>query len=311
MSDRLTKPRQRSSSVPKPRAAYDRKAWGELYLSRLEDAEATVRQARERKIENDNFFLKSYFVALLRGDAATIDRAAADARGRRSLGDMMPHVEPLGQARAGRLQEARRGSAVAVDIAQRSGQLERAALFIAGRALWKAFYGNAAAARQTATEALALARSRDVTYAAAFALVLSGDLARGRTLADDLEKNHPEDTVVLYNYLPALRALFAIDAGDAPAAIQSLQSASRYEGVVRSILVGGPHMGPVHDKDPLGIRESTGSARNGVGFGERKDQIARYRYHGNCRIDAVPVRRHPMSRSCGIDATADPELLDD
>jgi eukaryotic-like serine/threonine-protein kinase len=210
-------------------APYNRKMFGELHLNRLADAEATIRQARERKLENETFFLVPYFIALLRGDAEAIDRTAAAARSRRSLEDMMSHVEALVQARSGRLQEARRRSAVAVDIAQRSSQHERAALFTVGTAVWEAFYGNVAAARQNASRALVLARSRDVDYAAAFALALSGDTARARTLAGGLEKNHPEDTVVLSMYLPVLRALFAIDARDPTAAIQSLQSTSRFD----------------------------------------------------------------------------------
>ena len=59
-------------------------------------------------------------------------------------------------------------------------------MFEAATAVWEAFYGNAAAARQRATAALELARGRDVDYAAAFALALSGDVARARALADDL-----------------------------------------------------------------------------------------------------------------------------
>ena len=46
-------------------------------------------------------------------------------------------------------------SAVPVEIAQRSGRRERAGLFEAATAVWEAFYGNAAAARQSATKALA------------------------------------------------------------------------------------------------------------------------------------------------------------
>ena len=99
-------------------------------------------------------------------------RKAALAREQRATEDMISHVEALALARSGRLQEARRTSAVAVDIAQKAGQRERAALFDAATAVWEAFYGNAAAARQRATRALELARGREVDYAAAFALVL-------------------------------------------------------------------------------------------------------------------------------------------
>ena len=120
-------------------------------------------------------------------------------------------------------------SAVAVEIAQRSGRRERAGLFEAARAVWEAFYGNAAAARQSATKALELGRGREVDYAAAFALALSGDLPQSRALAEDLAREFPEDTFVQFMYLPTLRALFSLNAHDAAAAIQALQIASRYD----------------------------------------------------------------------------------
>ena len=65
-------------------------------------------------------------------------------------------------------------------------------------AVWDAFYGNAAAARQRATTVLERARGRDVDYAAAFALALSGDVARARTIASDLDKDFPDGTSVQY-----------------------------------------------------------------------------------------------------------------
>jgi tetratricopeptide (TPR) repeat protein len=120
-------------------------------------------------------------------------------------------------------------SALPVDIAQRSGQRQRAGFFEAGRAVWEAFYGNAAAARQSARKALALGRGRDLDYAAAFALALAGDLPRSRALADDLAREFPEDTSVQFMYLPALRALFSLHSHDPAAAIQALQIASRYD----------------------------------------------------------------------------------
>ena len=49
------------------------------------------------------------------------------------------------------------------------------------------------------------------------------------TLADGLARAYPEDTSVQFLYLPTLRALFALDAGDAAGAIQALQAASRFD----------------------------------------------------------------------------------
>jgi hypothetical protein len=102
-------------------------------------------------------------------------------------------------------------------------------LFEAGRAVWEAYYGNTAAARQSASKALELGRGRDVDYAAAFALALSGDLPQSRALAEGLAREFPEATFVQFMYLPTLRALFALNARDPGAAIQALQIASRYD----------------------------------------------------------------------------------
>jgi eukaryotic-like serine/threonine-protein kinase len=205
------------------------KALNQVHLNRPADAAATVRRAIESNLEFPEFLLVEYFVAFLKGDGEDVRRKAARAREQRATADMISHLEALALARAGQLQDAKRMWAVAVDIAQAAGQRERAALFDAATAAAEAFYGDKSAAQQRATKVLELARGRDVEYAAAFALALAGDVTRSRALADDLAKNFPEDTSVQYMYLPTLRALFSLSAGDAATALQSLQSASRFD----------------------------------------------------------------------------------
>lgn len=126
-----------------------------------------------------------------------------------------------------------------VEIARQSGRRERAGLFEAGRAVWEAFYGNGAAARESASKAQALTSGREAAYAAAFALALAGEVPRSRTLAQDLARRFPEDTFVQFMYLPTLRALFALNAGDPPGAIQALQVASRYDLHTNGVLYIG------------------------------------------------------------------------
>jgi hypothetical protein len=213
---------------PDSTPTYGGKAFNQLYLNRLDDALLTVTRARERNLESGDLRLIPYFVAFLKGDDEELKRTATAARSPGSE-DMISHLEALAVARAGRLQDARRMSAVPVEIAQQSGRRERAGLFEAARAVWEAFYGNAAAARQSAGKALALGRGRNVDYAAAFALALSGDLEQSRSLAEDLAREFPEDTFVQFMYLPTLRALFSLNTGDAAAAVQALQTASRYD----------------------------------------------------------------------------------
>jgi predicted Zn-dependent protease len=210
--------------------AYIGRAMNQLYLNRLDDALLTLRRATDRKVESPEWFVwVSYFVAFLKGDDDELRAIATAARQNPFCEEMISHLEALVLARSGRLQDARRMSAASVEIAQRSGRRERAGLFEAARSVWEAFYGNAEAARQSAASALALGRGREVEYAAAFALALSGDLPQARALAEGLAREFPEDTSVQFMYLPTLRALFALSTDDASAAIQALQSASRYD----------------------------------------------------------------------------------
>jgi len=200
-----------------------------LLANRPDDALRTFSRATARKLESVELLLIPYLVASLKGDDEQLARTAAAARKTTELEDIIAHLEALAAARSGRLQDARRMSAVPVEIAQQSGRRERAGLFEAGRAVWEAFYGNAAAARQSASRALALGKFREVDYAAAFALALSGDLPQARALAENLAREFPEDTSVQFMYLPTLRALFSLNAGEPAAAIQALQIASRYD----------------------------------------------------------------------------------
>jgi tRNA A-37 threonylcarbamoyl transferase component Bud32/tetratricopeptide (TPR) repeat protein len=212
--------------------AYSSKAFNQLMLNRLDDASLTVRLALERGLDSDTLVQIRYFVAFLTGNKNELTRIATAAKKSPATEDIISHVEALALARSGQLQEARQMAAVGVQSAQKSGRRERAGLFEAATAVWEAFYGNATAARQSATRAVELGGDgREVEYAAAFALALAGDLPQSRALAQKLAREFPEDTSVQSMYLPALRALFSLNAPtpDAAAAIQALQSTSRYD----------------------------------------------------------------------------------
>jgi len=63
----------------------------------------------------------------------------------------------------------------------------------------------------------------------AISLGLAGDLAEANRLGDDLGQRFPEDTVVRYNSLPAIRAATALRGGDAQRVIEALAGAVPYE----------------------------------------------------------------------------------
>ena len=204
------------------------KAHNELHLSRLDAVEATIGRAEERKLASD-FYLLRYFIAFLRGDGegcgSRRDRQSKSLRGRFDLAILKRCASPAspncttpgGHRRSPPPSRSSLESSNGLPCSKRPAR--------GG----KRCTGIRRQRRRKATEALRLGRGREVDYAAAFALVVSGEVSRSRALANDLARDYPEDTSVQFMYLPTLRALFALQASDAAAAIQSLQTASRYD----------------------------------------------------------------------------------
>jgi len=127
------------------------------------------------------------------------------------------------------MEEDRTMWARAIALAQQGGTPEMVGIYEAAEAVCEAHFGNTVAAKERARTALKFAKGRDVMYAAAFALQLSGEASQSERLAAELEKQFPEDTPVQFEYLPTLEALSAL-AHRAPAdALERLQRAVPYD----------------------------------------------------------------------------------
>ncbi len=204
-------------------------AFNYQFLDRLREAENALQRASERKLDIPDFLLQRYDLDFLKGDKAGMERQVALAQGKSGAEDWMSLREGFVLAYSGHLQQARRRSRHAADLAQQAGQQGRTALFETAAALWEAFVGNASAAEQGAAAALELSKDRDVEYGAALALALSGDDFRSQTIASDLERRFPEDTSVRFTYVPALRAVLALKHGELAKAIELLNIGMRYD----------------------------------------------------------------------------------
>jgi eukaryotic-like serine/threonine-protein kinase len=208
---------------------YDNLADHNLFLSRFSEAEKALQQAAERKIEFPEFLVLRYYLAFFKGDQAGMERKIALARGKRGSEDWMLHQQAMVLAHSGHIREARTMWQRAAALAQQTGDRERAAIFEAAAAVCEAHLGNAASAKRRALAALEFGKGRDVEYAAAFALALSGDASGSQKLSDDLVRRFPEDTAVQFGYLPTLRALYALAHQDPSSALERLQVALPYD----------------------------------------------------------------------------------
>jgi eukaryotic-like serine/threonine-protein kinase len=201
-----------------------------LALGRTAEAEKTLQRASERKLDIPDFHVQRYVIAFLEGDKTGMERESTQSRKMPGADDWMSNAEGFVSAYSGHLEEARKMSQLATDLARKEGRQDTQALYETDAAVREALFGNVSVARQRAGDALELSKSRDVEYGAAFALALSGDSSRSQTLADDLSRRFPEDTIVRFTYLPTLDALLALNHRQPGNAVELLQTAIPYEG---------------------------------------------------------------------------------
>jgi DNA-binding winged helix-turn-helix (wHTH) protein/tetratricopeptide (TPR) repeat protein len=237
--------------------AYYSLAANSMYLNRLDDAENGLRLAAERGVEIDEHVMLAYDLAFLKGDRAGMEQASARARRRTGGEGWISDKEAFALAYYGRLTEARNATDRAVTFSERTGEQERAGLWEVGAAVREALFGNASAARRRAVAALKLSRNREVEYGAAFALAQSGEMAQAEALANDIERRFPEDTSARFSYMPTLKAVFALQGGDAAKAIEELQGAIPYETGSPRLLVGA--MYPVYVRGEAFLAEGRGA----------------------------------------------------
>jgi serine/threonine protein kinase/Tfp pilus assembly protein PilF len=255
---------------------YQNVAFAFIYLNRLPEADAILRKASERRIETIEFSLCRYFIAFLRNDQAAMEKEIAQREAKLEAQGWFEHQEALTSAYRGRLKEAARLSDRAVSLSRQAGLRERASLFEGARAVWSALFGIREEGRRNATAASSLYRSRDADYGPAFALALLHEPAQAHKFAAELEKRYPEDTSVQFSYLPALRALEALNRNNAGKALEMTQVATPYDlAVPGTAFYSGAFFGAMY---PVYVR--------GMAY-------SRMRRHGEAAAEFQKILDHP------------------
>ena len=225
-------------------AAYREVAHTNLYLNRVDEAEAVAKEAHAKNLDpilGDVF----YGIAFYRQDTSEMAQQLAHAVGETELEDRMLALAGDTAAYAGDLRDAREFSRRAVDSAERVHRKEDAATYRAVSALREALFGNAASALSGVSQGRS--SIRDVDYATALAFAYAGEEQRAQVLADGLGKWFPQDTIVQINYLPTLRGKLALLRANAQEALRSLESAAPYElGLPANSFYNWPNLYPVY-----------------------------------------------------------------
>jgi tetratricopeptide (TPR) repeat protein len=185
-----------------------------IRLNHFDEARAAADEALSKNLDSLDLRLFLYQLAFLQNNSDSMAQQVSWASGKPGKENVMLYLQASSAAYSGKLAAAREFSRQAATSADRAGEKEVEAGCEATAALWEAFYGNATEARQHAAATLAKSNGRDAQYAAALALAVIGDSTRAQTLAEDLQKRFPDDTVVRFNYLPTLHAQLFLNAPD-------------------------------------------------------------------------------------------------
>jgi len=218
---------------PGSEEAYARLASMYLYLNRLDEARATIREAQAHHLDPPYIHLTLYLIDFLQHDSVGMNSEARTLMVTQDYEDVMFDFESESAAYAGKFAIESELTRRAVDAAMRADEKEVAGSYQAEAALRHALVGNLAQARRQAKAGLALSNGKDLEAISALALALSGDAITATRLANDLTKRFPEDTVVQLEYLPMIRAGIGLSRdtgrGDSGGPIAALWVSRPYE----------------------------------------------------------------------------------
>ena len=272
---------------------------GQIYLAlnRFDEARAITDEAFGRKLEGIPLHLNLYALAFLQSNEAAMKQQADWAIEKAGAEDQMFSLESDTEAWSGRLGKARELSRQAVESARRNDEQEAAALWQANAALREALFGNAEAARKNAAAAVALAPgSHFAEEQAALAYALASDAAHAQSLADDLAKRFPQDTVVQSVWLPTIRAQIETGRKNAARSIELLHAAAPYELGMLSTSAANSCLYPVYVR-----AEAYLSAQQGASAAAEFQKILDHRgLLWNCATG--PLARLGLARAYALQA---------
>jgi tetratricopeptide (TPR) repeat protein len=190
--------------------------------NRLDEAEATYKEAEQRKLESEFLLVSRYRLAFLKADTEQMADIASTAIGKPGAEDKLLAAQADTEAWHGRLKNARELTQRAMESAERNDAKETAATYLTVAALREAESGNREKARSDVDAAMRWPANRDLRTLGALALARAGDTTRAEKLAFELKQMFPTDTLIQRYWLPSVLASVALERKDPNRAIELL-----------------------------------------------------------------------------------------
>ena len=215
---------------------YAQTAEAYLGLNRLDEAKNIIKKAQVRKLDAPYMHATLADIAFVQGDEATWkheeDLTSATTQGQQTVA----FREGALAVSRGQLRQARESFRRASDLAVRLNLQQNAAVNAARLGAIEVLYGEKQAALQDVESAMKISPDFSTKSVAAIALALAGEDSKAETLANEVAKAHPLDTLVQSVAVPSVHAIIAMNHGDAAKAITLLESAQPYDKADTSTL---------------------------------------------------------------------------
>ena len=228
-----------------------------LGLGRTDEAKAVFEEAVSRKIDDLPIHIGLYEIAFMHGEPAAQAREAQWAVGKRRE-EWMLFTQAQASASMGKLRAARETAERAVAMVLGGNLKDFAGLILAWQALVEAEFGNHHLAREKAAQAVGVARARDTLLLATTASALAGDARTAQSLAGELAKRLPTDSLATAVWLPASAGALELSRGNSAKAVDLLDTVSQYKMGRMTRQFGS--LAPVYVRGLAQLRAGAGSA---------------------------------------------------
>jgi tetratricopeptide (TPR) repeat protein len=207
-----------------------------MRLNRYDEAQTTLQQARERKLDSMLYHLVLFRIGFAQGHQELVRQQINWGKGR--WDEVYSFAwQSLTASFGGRMREADDFTERAVAIAEQRNLREAAASFLVDSAARQALAGNRELAATNLAKANALSPSvmtrgfRNVVILPLGPLVhaLLGDVAQAQSWLEETNKRHPHNSLSQKVWIPVTRAAIELKQGRADKAIELLKSAEPYE----------------------------------------------------------------------------------
>ncbi len=193
-----------------------------------DQAEAVMHRARDKKFQDQAFHNALYELALLRSDAATLEREQA-WMAQNTDDPFVVSTQAAIDLFAGNQRRARQRTQHAVNIALQTDLKESAADMLLTQASAEVLFGESAQARKTIAAAIKLADSKTEKSRIARVMALNRQGPEAQQIMDSLLRENPNDTLLNAVDAPLVLAASQLGSGQADQALLSLEPVKSYE----------------------------------------------------------------------------------